>query len=83
MWKPNRPRSKDRESANHPSDGDEKPFESWWRKPELCFGTVLLRMGLLWSAVDYLSNLNYAVLRAMTAHEVEGAIILFVTFDKF
>ena len=45
------------------------------------FGTVLLRMGLLWSAGDYLSNLDCAALRAMTGHEGESAGMLFVTFS--
>ena len=43
------------------------------------FGTVLLRMGLLWSAGDYLSNLDCAALRAMTGHEGESAGMLLGT----
>ena len=38
-------------------------------------------MGLLWSAGDYLSNLDCAALRAMTGHEGESAGMLFVTFS--
>ena len=44
------------------------------------FGTVLLMMGLLWSAGDYLSNLDCAALRAMTSLEGESAVIMFVIF---
>ncbi|MEI6142639.1 MAG: hypothetical protein WCP85_25420 [Mariniphaga sp.] len=43
-------------------------------------GTVLLRMGLLWSAGAYLSNSDCAALRAMTGHEGESAASLFVVF---
>ena len=39
-------------------------------------------MRLLWSAVDYLSNLDCAALRAMTGPEGEGAVMLFATFGK-
>ena len=46
----------------------------------IVFGTVLLRMGLLCRADDYVSNLNCAALRAMTGYERESAVILFVIF---
>jgi hypothetical protein len=47
------------------------------------FGTVLLRMGLLWSADNYLSNLDCAALRAMTDRDDESAVMLFVIFPNF
>ena len=47
------------------------------------FGTVLLRMGLLWSAGNYLSNLDCAALRAMTDRDDESAVMLFVIFPNF
>ena len=47
-----------------------------WHSPEHVFGTVLLRLGLLFRwigtscrADDYLSNSDCAALRAMTDHE--------------
>ena len=54
-----------------------------WRNPEHVFGTVLLRMGLLWSANNYPSDLDCAKLRAMTDHEGESADMLFVIFSQF
>ena len=48
----------------------------------IVFSTVLLRMGLLWSAGEYPSNLNCAALRAMTGPERESADILFVIFSN-
>jgi hypothetical protein len=55
----------------------------WKHFPEHCFGIVLFCLGLLWSAGDYLSNLNCAALRAMTGHEGESAVRLFVIFPNF
>jgi hypothetical protein len=46
------------------------------------FGTVLLRMGLLCRADDYVSEVDCAALRAMTITEDESADILFVTFGR-
>ena len=46
------------------------------------FGTVLLSLGLLCRADNYLSNLDCAALRAMTGHEGESAVMLFVVFPK-
>jgi len=43
---------------------------------------VLLSLGLLCRTVDYLSNLDFAALRAMTGPEGEGAVMLFVTFGE-
>ncbi len=45
-------------------------------------GTVLLRMGLLWSAGVYLSNLDCAALRAMTGSMGESAVMLFAVFPN-
>ena len=45
----------------------------------IVFGIVLLRMGLLWSAENRLSNLDSVALRAMIDPERESAVILFVT----
>ena len=44
------------------------------------FGKVLLRMGLLCRAHNYLSNLDCAALRAMTGSEGESAVMLFGIF---
>ncbi|MEI6138459.1 MAG: hypothetical protein WCP85_04305 [Mariniphaga sp.] len=44
------------------------------------FGKVLLSLGLLWSANNYLSNLDCAALRAMTGSEGESAVTLFGIF---
>ena len=43
---------------------------------EQCFGTVLLSLGLLWRANDYLSNSDCAALRAMTDPKCESAVLL-------
>lgn len=55
-----------RKNAKLLRDGEGNSLKSLWRKPEYVFGTVLLSMGLLWSADDYFSKLNCAALRAMT-----------------
>ena len=39
-------------------------------------------MGLLWSADNHLSNFFRAALRAMTGHEGESEVILFVIFPE-
>jgi hypothetical protein len=44
------------------------------------FGSVLLRMGLLWSANDYVSNLVCAALLAMTGLEGESTVMVFGIF---
>ena len=44
------------------------------------FGTLLLRMGLLCRADDYVSYLDRAALRAMTGPKGESAVILFGIF---
>jgi len=46
------------------------------------FGIVLLSMGLLCRAGVYLSNIDCVALRAMTGHEGESAVILFVVFSQ-
>jgi hypothetical protein len=43
----------------------------------IVFGTALLRMGLLWSADNYLSNLVCSAHRALTGHEGESAVMWF------
>ncbi len=65
----NRPRLKVRKRAKLISDGDDNSLKSLWRNPEHVFGTVLLRMGLLCRADDYVSEVNRAALRAMTDYE--------------
>jgi hypothetical protein len=47
------------------------------------FGTVLLSLGLLWSAGDYLSNLDCFALRAMTSTKRDSTVMLFVVFPNF
>ena len=49
----------------------------------IVFGIVLLRMGLLCRADDYISNLDCAALRAMTGSEGESAVMIFVFFPHF
>ena len=44
------------------------------------FGTVLLSLGLLCRADDYVSNLDCAALRAMTGSEGESSVKLFGIF---
>ena len=46
----------------------------------IVFGRVLLSLRLLCRADDYVSNLECAALRAMTAYERESAVILFGIF---
>ena len=46
----------------------------------LFLGPVLLRMRLLWSAEENLSNLDCAALRAMTGPKGESAVMLFLVF---
>ena len=65
----NRPRSKVRESPKLPSDGDDNSLRSYGTRLNIVFGTVLLSLGLLWSAIDCFSNLASAALRAMTGLE--------------
>jgi hypothetical protein len=48
----------------------------------IVFGIVLLSLGLLWSAVDYLSNIDSTALRAMTVSKGESAVMLFVIFPQ-
>ncbi len=43
---------------------------------------VLLSLGLLCRADDHLSNLDCTALRAMTGHEEESAVMMFVNFLK-
>jgi len=45
-------------------------------------GIVLLSLGLLCRADDYPSNSDCAALRAMTGHEGESAVMLFVVFPQ-
>ena len=44
------------------------------------FGTVLLSLGLLWSADVNLSNSDCAALRAISGHQREDTIMLLVVF---
>ena len=67
-------------------DSEENPI-IWSNFQNNVFGTVLLRMGLLFRwigtsrrAHNYLSNSDCATLRAMTDTEWEGAIMLFLLF---
>ena len=46
----------------------------------IVFGTVLLSLGLLCRASNHPSNSDCAALRAMTGHEGESAVMLFVVF---
>ena len=47
---------------------------------DIVFGTVLLSLGLLWSADVNPSNSDCAALRAMTGSEGESAVMLFGIF---
>ena len=66
-----------------PSDGTDNSLKSLWRNPDNVFGIMLLNMGLLCRAENHLSNLDCAILRAMTGPEWESAVILYVIFANF
>ena len=53
----------------------------WSTVRNIVFGIVLHSLGLLCRADDYLSNLECPALRAMTGHEGESAVMLFVVFS--